>query len=66
MHCNVVSNRYQQATKVLFTFVSNKQFGQLINASSHSLIILNTINTEFSFTDMSVTHQNSKPLETEM
>ena len=26
MHCNLVNNNYQQATKVLFTFVPNKQF----------------------------------------
>ena len=30
VHCNLVSNNYQQASKVLFTFVPNKQFGQLI------------------------------------
>ena len=28
MHCNLVNNSYQQASKVLFTFVPNKQFGQ--------------------------------------
>ena len=28
VHCNLVSNNYQQASKVLFTSVSNKQFGQ--------------------------------------
>ena len=27
MHCNVVNNSYQQASKVLFTFVPDKQFG---------------------------------------
>ena len=27
VHCNLVNNSYQQASKVLFTFVSNKQFG---------------------------------------
>ena len=47
-HCNLVNNNYQQASKVLFTFVPNKQFGQLINISSHSLAMLNTTNTEFS------------------
>ena len=26
MHCNLVNNNYHQATKVLFTFVPNKQF----------------------------------------
>ena len=30
VHCNLVNNNYQQASKVLFTFVPNKQFGQLI------------------------------------
>ena len=28
MHCNLVNNSYQQASKVLFTFEPNKQFGQ--------------------------------------
>ena len=30
VHRNLVNNSYQQASKVLFTFVPNKQFGQLI------------------------------------
>ena len=30
MHCNLVSNNYQQVSKVWLTFVLNKQFGQLI------------------------------------
>ena len=47
VHCNLVNNSYQQASKVLFTFVPNKQFGQLITISSHSLIMLNTTNAEF-------------------
>ena len=28
VHCNLVNNNYQQASKVSFTFVPNKQFGQ--------------------------------------
>ena len=35
VHCNLVNNSYQQASKVLFTFVPNKQFGQLITISPH-------------------------------
>ena len=27
VHCNLVNKNYQQASKVLFTFVPNKQFG---------------------------------------
>ena len=33
VHYNLVNNNYQQASKVLFTFVPSKQFGQLINIS---------------------------------
>ena len=39
VHCKLVNNNYQQASKVLFTFVPNKQFGQLINIAPHSLTI---------------------------
>ena len=38
VHCNLVNNSYQQASRVLFTFVSNKQYGQLISISPNSLI----------------------------
>ena len=51
-HCNLVNNNYQQTSKVLFTFVPNKQFGQLINIAPHSLTMLGTRNTEFSFTEV--------------
>ena len=47
MHCNLVNGSYQQASKVLFTFVPNKQFGQLITISPHLLTILKTTNAEF-------------------
>ena len=35
VHCNLVNSNYQQACKVLLTFVSNKQFGQLITNAPH-------------------------------
>ena len=38
VHCNLVDNSYQQASRVLFTFVPNKQYGQLISISPHSLV----------------------------
>ena len=44
VHFNLVNNKYQQASKVLFTFVPNKQFDQLINISPHSFRKLNTTN----------------------
>ena len=47
VHCNLVNNNYQQACKVLFTFVPNKQFGQIITITPHSLTMLKTTNAEF-------------------
>ena len=51
VHCNLLNNNYQQASKVLFTFVPNKQFGQLITITPHSLTMLKTTNAEFSFNE---------------
>ena len=65
VHCNLVNNNYQQTWKVLFTFVPNKQFGQLIKITPHSLTILGTTNIEFPFIEEWFTHQNSEPLESE-
>ena len=38
VHCNLVNNSYQQHSRVLFTFVPNRQYDQLISISPHSLI----------------------------
>ena len=48
VHCNLVKNSYQQASEVLFTFVTNKQFGQLITISPHVLTMLKTTNADIS------------------
>ena len=37
VHCNLVNNSYQQHSRVLLTFVLNKQYGQLITISPHSI-----------------------------
>ena len=65
VHCNLVNNGYQKASKVLFTFVPNKKYGQLITVSPHSLIMLKTVNTEFSFIEIWFTDQDNRPLEIE-
>ena len=49
---NLVNSNYQKASKVLFIFVPNKQFGQLITIAPHSLTMLNITNTEFSFIEV--------------
>ena len=67
VHCNLVKNDYQHASKVLFTFVPNKQFGQLINMLPHSLTMMNTINTDlfFFFFEVWFADEVSKALEIE-
>ena len=52
VHCNLVKNDYQHTSKLVFSFVLNKQFGQLINISPHSLTMMNSVNTEFSFVEV--------------
>ena len=63
VHRNLVNNSYQQASRVLFTFVPNKQYGQLISISPHSLVFLKTVNTEFSEIDIWFTDQNNNDLD---
>ena len=65
VHCNLVNNSYQQHSRVLFTFVPNKQYGQLISISPHSLIFLKAMNTEFSEIDVWFSDQNNNALEIE-
>ena len=65
VHCNLVNNSYQQASIVLFTFVPNKKYGQLITVSPETLIIIKTVNTEFSLIEIWFTDQDNKPLEIE-
>ena len=65
VHCNVVNNSYQQASKVLFTFAPNKKYGQLITISPETLIMLKTVNSEFSFIEIWFTGQDNRPLEIE-
>ena len=65
MRCNLVNNSYQKASKELFTFVPNKQIGQLITISSHLLTRLKTTSAEFQFIELWFTDQNNRPLEIE-
>ena len=65
VHRNLVNNSYLQASRVLFTFVPNKQYGQIISISPNSLIFLKTMNTEFSEIEIWFTDQNNNSLEIE-
>ena len=63
VHCNLFNNNYQQPSKVLFTFVPNNKFGQLITIAPHSLKMMNTRNTEFSSTEVWFTKKTTSNSE---
>ena len=50
---------------MLYTFVPNKSFGQLLDISPENFIFLKSFDSEFSYTEEWVTDQNSYPLEIE-
>ena len=51
--------------KSIFSFVLNKQFGQLLNISPHVFTMMNTVNIEFSSVEVCFTNQSSKAIEIE-
>ena len=65
VHCNILNNDYQQDLRVLYTFVLNKSFGQLLDISPKKFIILKTFNSEFSYIEVLFTDQTSKLMEIE-
>ena len=62
---NLIKSDYQRTSKVLYSFVPNKQFGQLINISPNYKVMMNTFNTEFYFVEVWFTDQSNKALEIE-
>ena len=63
VHSNIVNNDYQQDSRVLYTFIPNKSFCQLLDISPRNFIFLKTFDSEFSYIEVWFTGQNSKPLE---
>ena len=65
VHCNIINNDYQQDSRVLYTFVPNESFGQLLDISPNNFIFLKILSSEFSYIEVRFTDQNSKPLKIE-
>ena len=65
VHCHIVNSDYQQDSRVSYTFVPNKSFGQLLHISPKKVILLKTFSSEFSYIEIWFTDQNSKPLKIE-
>ena len=65
VYCSIFNNDYHQDSRVLYTFVLNKSFGQLLDISPKYFTFLKTFNSEFSYIEVWFTDQNSKLLEIE-
>ena len=65
VQCNLVDNRYQQKSEVLYTFTPSKSYGYLLNVEPSNLMFLKTYNTEFDEIIIIFTDQNGRPLEIE-
>ena len=52
VHCNIVNKDYQQDSRVLYKFVPNISFGQLLNISPKHFIFLRTFDSEFSYIEV--------------
>ena len=63
VHCNFINNDYQQNSRVIYTYVWNKPFGQLLEVSATNLIVLSSFNSEFQAIEVWLTDENSQPLE---
>ena len=57
MHCNIVNNDYQQDLRVLYAFVPNKLFGQLLDISPKNFIFLKTFDSEFLYIELWIADQ---------
>ena len=65
VNCNNVNNDFQHDWRVLYTFVPNKLFGQLLNILPENFVFLKTFNLEFSYIEVWFTDQNPKSPEIE-
>ena len=67
VQCNIANKDYQHDSRVLYTFLRNKYFGQLLDISPKNFMFfkIKTFNSEFSYIGRWFTDQSSKPLAIE-
>ena len=64
-HCNIITNSYQEKSRVLHTFVPNKSFGQLLDISPETSIFLKGFDSKLLYIKVWLTDQNSNHLDIE-
>ena len=65
LHCNLVENECLQNSKLLYKFVLDKKFGQLISVKAPVFIQCKTSDTIFDYIEIWFTDQNNKSLQIE-
>ena len=62
---NLVDNKIQQKTEVLYNFTPNKSYAYVLNVEPSNLVFLKTYNTRFDEIIITFTDQHSRLLEIE-
>ena len=65
VQCNLLDNKYQQKSELLYTFTPNKSYVYLLNVEPSNLVPLEIYNTEFDEIIITFTDQNRRPFEVE-
>ena len=52
VHCNIANIDYKQDSIVLYTFISNKSFGQLLDISLKKNLFPESFDSEFSYIEV--------------
>ena len=65
VHCNIVNNDCQQDSRVLYTFVRNKQLGSILEICPTNHIFLKIFNSEYDEIEVWFADQSSQLLEIE-
>ena len=65
IHFNIGNNNYQQKSSVLYAFIPNESFGQLLDILSKDFVFLKPFYSEFSYNEAWFTDQSSNPLKIE-
>ena len=65
LHCNLVHNDYLQNSKLLYTFIPNNAFGQLLSIEPKALIQSKTRDSIFDHIEIWFSDQNNNHLQIE-
>ena len=62
VRCNIDNSECQQNSEVVYTFIQNKPYDQLLDISSKNFLVLKAFNPEFPFLEVWFSDQKLKPL----